>query len=474
MQKERSRKVNNSEAEKKKTSLVTSIKEGSAAGAASDLGSSLITPLATELGANALHIGFLNALSGISSPLSMIKGDRLMEKSSRKSIVTRYVLWQALMWIPIALLGLLYYKHILTGFLPWALVILYTILISFGGIAHPAWFSWMGDIVDEKTKGKYFSKRNVITGTIGVIAMLLGGWALKYFKSVGMVFIGFGILFFFCLIFRLISRSYLKKIYEPKFKLEKKDYFSFWAFLKRYDDFGKFAVYQAFFNFAIMIASPFFAFYMLKNLGFESNYLMYMIVNFAGTAFYLLFTPLVGRFSDKYGNLGLMYVSNILFALNPIIWIFVKTPLTIIFIPQVVSGLANAAMTIGITNYTYDGVSPPKRGLCTAYTNLLIGLGTLVGSLIGGYLIRTLHSSAMNSFFIVFIIAAAARLLVGLFFLPQLKEMRKVRKFKFSDIHMHMHHHLSSPLRHLRLGVNPIIAHGRTGKAGKSKLLSAV
>lgn len=475
MQKEDVKKIKELDMEiKKKKSLATSIKEGTAAGMASDLGSSLITPLATEIGANTIHIGFLNAFSGISSPIAMIRGDRLMEKQSRKSILTKFVLCQALMWIPIALLGLLYHKQILTGFLPWVLIILYMALISFGGLAHPAWFSWMGDLVNEKTKGRYFSKRNVITGTAGVIAMLLGGWTLKYFKSIGFVFIGFGILFFFVVVFRLISRSYLKKMYEPKFKLEKKDYFSFWAFLKRYDDFGKFAVYLAFFNFAIMIASPFFGFYMLKSLGYESNYLLYMIVNLAGTAFYLIFTPLIGRFSDKYGNLRLMYISNILFAINPIIWIFVKTPLAIIFIPQVVSGLANAAMTIGITNYTYDGVSPQKRGLCNAYTNLLIGMGTLVGSLIGGYLIRTLQSSTMNSFFIVFAIAGVARLAVGLFFLPQLKEMRKVKKFKISDIHMHMHHHLSNPLRHLRLGVNPVIAHGKAGKAGKSKLFSAV
>jgi len=447
---------------KRKHSLKTSIKESAFSGMSSDLGSSLITPLATEIGANAVHIGVLNALSGLGSPLAMIHGNKLMEKHSRKSITSKYVLFQALMWIPIALIGFLFYKNILSGYLPWLLIILYSILVGFGGIAHPAWFSWMGDLVFENEKGKYFAKRNVITGTAGAIMMLLGGLILKYFRTAGFVFIGFGILFLVSFAYRFRAYFYLKKMYEPKLRIQKKDYFSFLSFLKRYDDFGKFAVYQAFFNISIMIASPFFAFYMLKNLGFESNYFLYMIVNLASTAFYLLFTPLIGRFSDKYGNLRLMYISNILFAINPLIWIFVKTPLQIIFIPQIVSGLANAALTISITNYTYDGVSPQKRGLCTAYTNLLIGMGVLFGSLIGGFLIKNLHF-AMNSFFIVFIIAAIARFAVAIFFLPQLKEMRKVGKFKLSDIHMHMHFHLTNPLRYLRLGVNPIV-HNKAGK----------
>jgi MFS family permease len=259
----------------------------------------------------------------------------------------------------------------------------------------------------------------------------------------------------------------IRKQFEPRFKLEKKSYFSFWSFIKRYDNYGKFSIYQAFFNLAIMIASPFFALYMLKNLGYENNYLLYMIVSFSSTIFYLIFTPIVGKFSDRYGNLKLMWIANIIFALNPIIWIFVKTPLQIIFIPQLITGLANAASTLATANYTYDSVSQQNRGLCVAYTNTLIGVGVFIGSIIGGILLDVIPD---NAFFIVFAIAGVARLLVGLFFLPQLKEVRHVSKLDISSSHLPIHFHLSNPLRNLHMGFNPFVHN----KSAKSKLFSTI
>lgn len=428
---------------RKNKALNTSIKEGTFAGMSTDLGTSIITPLATEIGSNALHIGLLSSLPSLISPLAQIKGDRMMEKHSRKSIVSKFVLWQALMWIPIALMAILFSKNIMVSWLPWLLIILFTIFTAFGGLAHPAWFSWMGDLTDETSRGRYFARRNVVAGIAGTVMMLLGGALLKYFKTAGILFIGFGILFFLAFVFRYISHLLLKRQYEPNFKLNKKDYFSFWSFLKRYDSFGKFAVYQAFFNLAIMVASPFFALYMLKNLGYQNNYLLYMVVTLSSTGFYLLFSPLAGRFSDRYGNLKMLWVANIIFAINPFLWLFIKTPLQIIFIPQLIVGLANACFTIGTTNYIYNSVSQKKRGLCIAYTNLLIGIGVLIGSLIGGVLIDVVSG---NAFFVVFIIAAVLRLLVGLIFLPVLKE--PIRKEAFR-LHVPIHFHLSNSLRYL-------------------------
>lgn len=207
---------------------------------------------------------------------------------------------------------------------------------------------------------------------------------------------------------------------------------------------------------------------MLKNLGLETNYLLYMVITLASTGFYLIFTPLAGKFSDKYGNLKLMYIANSLFILNPLIWLFFKTPLTIILIPQLVSGLANATLTMAITGYTYDAVSQKNRGLCVTYTNVLIGLGVLVGSLLGGYLIATIHTT-INSFFVVFIIAAIARFIVAIFFLPQLKEVKRVKQLSVSNLHLPIHFHLTNPLKYIH-GLNPFISN----KSEKSKLLSSI
>ena len=71
----------------------------------------------------------------------------------------------------------------------------------------------------------------------------------------------YSLVFIASIIFRIVSLYQVKHIYCSHFKLHKGYYFSFWSFLKRYDNFGRFSVFQAAFNFAVMVASPFFAIY---------------------------------------------------------------------------------------------------------------------------------------------------------------------------------------------------------------------
>jgi MFS family permease len=175
-----------------------------------------------------------------------------------------------------------------------------------------------------------------------------------------------------------------------------------------------------------MIASPFFAVYMLEEL--KLNYATYTLVTMSSSVYYLLFTPLVGRFSDHYGNKKLLHLSTMLFSINPLLWIFIKSPLLLILIPQLLVGLANAALVIGVTNFTYDAVSPKHRGLCAAYFNILTGIGIFAGSLLGGFLIKYLQISSISPFILVFALAFITRTLVSLIFLPRIKEEKKVSR----------------------------------------------
>ena len=413
-----------------------SIIEGSASSASGGFGDSFIIPFAQAIGSNALHIGLISAFSGLFSPLSQHFGNKLMEKQSRRKIVTRFVLLQALLWIPIAIVAILYWQNLIQGTLPWILIILYTLSAIASGLATPAWFSWMGDLVPEKERGKYFSRRNTITGLVGVLVALLGSLIINKFKLFGASLLGFGLLFFLAFVFRFISFSMFKKQYSPSFKLEKKDEFSIIDFLKKYDNFGKYAVYRSVFNFAIMIASPFFGFYLLTELGLNKNLILFMIITMSSSVFTLIFNPLMGKLSDKYGNLKLLYVELFFFVLSPVVWLFSKNIIWLILAPGIVAGIANAASAIANSNFVYDSVSQAKRGTCVAYTNILVGIGVFIGSLLGGFLLKYLkfNSFGMDAFFIVFILAAAARLIVGLIFLPSIKEVKRV-----SPLRIHLH-----------------------------------
>lgn len=291
----------------------------------------------------------------------------------------------------------------------------------------PPWFSWMGDLVPEQDRGRYFATRNKVAGAAGIVAALIGAFILDYFETKGLVLIGFSILFSLTFTFRLISFFYLRKQYAPKFRVKKSSYFSLVSFVKRFDNYGKYVFYKMFFYFAIMFASPFFAVYMLQELHF--SYLVFMIITMSSSVFYLIFTPIVGRFSDRFGNVRLIYLANFFFVLSPLCWLFFKSPIALLFIPQLISGLANATLVLGSTNFTYSSVNQQHRGICIAYENLFIGVGTFAGSLLGGFLLKYSSSfTAFNAFFVMFVLAGVLRLVVGIIFLPMIKEEKKTEK----------------------------------------------
>ncbi|NCO11111.1 hypothetical protein CO038_01055 [Candidatus Pacearchaeota archaeon CG_4_9_14_0_2_um_filter_39_13] len=419
----------------KEHALKYSIAEGSAQSVAGNLGSSFITPFALLIGANSFHIGILSSFSGLVSPIGELFGSRLLEKFSRKKIITLEKTLENLFWLLIMGVAYLSWRGQLAFYLPYILIILYGAVIFLTGMGRPAIFSWMGDLISDDSKGRYFANRNRIVGFVGLVSFFFGGLALDYFKTNGMAIFGFSVLFGLTIIFRSISRNFIKRMFNPNFRVRRGYYFTFSSFVKRYDNFGKFAFYQAVFFFAVMISSPFFAVYMLEDLGF--GYLTFTLIAMSSTIFYLIFTPLAGKFSDKYGNVKLLYVSGILFPTIPILWIFLKDPWALFFIPGLISGVANAAFAIAVTNFTYEAVKPQKRGLCVAYTSALVGVGVFLGGLIGGFMIQYLPIHFTEPIFFVFGLSALLMIMASLFFLPQIKDERdqEVMNGFSSDLH---------------------------------------
>jgi len=411
----------------KENSMKDSIKEGSFASVMRGAGDTYITPFALAIGANSFQIGLIKSLTGLLAPFAQLKGSKLMEKYSRKRVIITFVALQALMWFPIIFLAVLFLQGNFLIQLPYLLIILYILYAVFGALASPAWFSLMGDIVPNNTRGRYFSKRSRITSFVTLIITLGAAFVLDYFKTKGIALVGFSIIFSIAGICRLYSAKLFKNHYEPKLKLEKGYYFSFFNFLKTglKTNFGKFALFVALFYFVSNIAGPFFAVYMLKDLGF--SYINYMILTISSTIAGLLFLPFWGKISDKYGNRVTLLISSIIIPFFPFLWLFFKTPYLLI-IPQAISGLAWAGFSLSASNFIYDSVSVNRRGLCVAYYNILIGIGIFIGALIGGAVIQYIPITFMNIFLFIFLVSAILRALVVLVFIKKIKEERKVTK----------------------------------------------
>jgi MFS family permease len=408
-----------------------SIKEGIFASASFSFGNHYLSPFAIAINMSNSLVAMMSSIGGLLGPLTQLFSSRLIEKYPRKKIVLKAVFWEAIMWLPLIIIGLLFYKGIIVSFLPLVFLLFFALHLIMANISGPAWFSWVGDIVDEEYRGRWFAKRNLINGFVSIILALGAAFFLDFFKQQGLTMYGFMILFGLALICRMLSWRFFKQQHEPKIELKKGYYFSFWSFLLKSTktNFGKFALYRSTLVFAQSIAAPLFAVYILRNLGF--SYTIYMAMVMMSSLFSIFLIDLWGKFADKYGNYRTIMITSFFIPLIPILWTLSKSPLYLIFVPSIVGGLAWSGFNLAAGNFIYDNVSQQRRGLAVSYYNVLWGVGTFLGAGLGAILIKYIPTDLLlEPIIIIFLISGVARMLSVMFWIPKIKEVRKISKFK--------------------------------------------
>jgi len=406
-----------------------SIKEGIFATIKGSFGDYYLSPFAIAINTSSPMVAMLSSISGFFGPLTQIFSSRLIKKYPRKKIISKAVFLESLIWLPLILIAFLFYKGIVTSLLPFILLLTFAFYIILANIGGPAWFSWMGDIVDKEYRGRWFAKRSLIAGFVSITLALSASFFLTYFKNKGWIMWGFIILFSLAFLARLNCWRIFKKQYEPKIKIKKGDYFSFWDFIIQSPktNFGKFSLFRAFFAFACSIASPLLAVYLLRNLEFA--YTTYMVIILASSAFSLLVLEIWGKFADKYGNYRVMGITSILIPIIPILWIISPSPIYLVLVPAIVSGISWAGFNLSAGNFIYDNVHAQKRGVAVSYYNMLNGIGIFLGAGLGALLIKFLTITIIEPILLIFLISGIARMIAVFWWMPKLKEVRKTEKF---------------------------------------------
>jgi MFS family permease len=422
-------------------SLNLSIREGSVASVASSIGESYVPPFALALKATSSQVGILHAVMELLPSIVQIRASRLLESYSRKKIVLNSLIFRVLLWLPIILCGYLFYVGF--PYAIWLLILFVGLYYSVMAISQMTWFSWMGSLVPENKRGDYFSKRDRIVGFWGMVSMVLAAIFLDSAKKVGMSYgaileftlFGFGLLFSISLLLRAWTYFDLKEQYEPTLHIRKKDQFTFKRFFNSLTKtpFGKFVFFRGIMSIAIAVASPFWAVYMIRDLGF--SYFWFMAITVAGVAFQLIFFPLLGKAADKYGNVAIMRVCINLAFIIPLTWLFTpfidSTTLLkvyLLIVPSAISGFVWAGYNLSTSNYVYDAVKAKKVGFGVSYMNLFIGIGGFMGALIGSF-IAYLDVSFMNPILFIFAVSVFLRALIAWIGSRYLKEVRHVERF---------------------------------------------
>ncbi len=410
----------------RKKTMRYSILEGSFAAPSLMLGDNYVVPFAFLLGASTLQVGILTSLASFIAPLAQILGSRYMVYRTRKKILKRYILGQALVWIPIITLGILNLLipnvAVLAGF-PWILLGLYSLYHFFGGFINPSWFSLMGDIVPNRERGRYFGRRNMILTAISLAFTISVSFGLDWLTQRDYASIGFLIIFGIAFLGRGVSSLMFHYHYDPPFDIDYSNHLSFRAFLHQLgkNNFGRFTLLITFVSFGQWVSAPFFVPYMLKSL--EFSYSTFIIVQISSGIFSLFVFRLFGKFADRFGNLRLLIFGSIFVPITPVLWVFFKTPIGLIFGAQLFSGVGWTAFNLASSNFIYDNIHVSRRGEYIAYYSFIVGIGAILGGLLGSFLIQILPTVDFWNFRLIFIISGILRLIPIIICLPKLKEV---------------------------------------------------
>jgi len=401
-----------------------SIKEGIFASAKDSFGTRFLSPFAIAINSSNSLVAMMSSITGLLGPISQIFTSKIIEKKPRKKVVTRFTLLESLAWLTFVAIGFLYFKNIIAEVLPVIFILFFSVYTIFFSAITPAWFSWTGDIISEKYRGRWLSKRNLLIGFTSLVLATGAAYFLEYMKSLEMTIIGFGILFFLAFVSRMICWRIFKKQYEPKLKIKAGEHFSFLEFLMRApkSNFGRFSIFRFFFSFTVTLANSLLAVYLLRNL--ELSYIMYTIVILSATFFALIVTEIWGKIADKYGNYKVLIITTIIIPLIPVLWVLHTSAIYLILVPGLARGIGWAGFNLSSGNFIYDNVSQEKRGLAVSYFNMMMGLGTFFGGLTSAILIQFLHTKALSPIILIFLTSAVTSMIVVGTFIPKVKEIK--------------------------------------------------
>ena len=375
-----------------------------------------LSAFALALGADNLTIGILGALPFLASILAQIPGAELVQHYPRKSVYVFFSLIGRSFWLPLLLSPFLFAKPLL------AVIAFFLLARIFESMTEPAFTTIIADAVPEKNRGEYTSKRLRIIGFFGITSMTLGGIFLKQFPKESPN--GFAIMFALGILLGILATLRMRKIQETEYPDHEhhhiKEFFTLTRALK------SFVRFSVMFNFAFMLASPFFAVYMLKTLNISYEY--YGIASSISIFAQLLTSGYIGRLSDKFGDKPIAILGILGTSLVPLFFLTITQDRLWLLIPvQLFSGIVWAAADITRFNLLLDLTDPKKRAIQVAEYSLFANVPLIIAPIVGGWMSESV-TVVLAGIPLIFVTSSILRAFSAFFLIP-IKEPRSKQEY---------------------------------------------
>jgi hypothetical protein len=194
-----------------------------------------------------------------------------------------------------------------------------------------------------------------------------------------------------------------------------------------------FSTYFALMNLAVGVSAPFFAVYMLRDLGL--SYLEYTMLS--GSSVFVQFLTLHtwGRIGDIYGNRLILIVTSVALPFVPVLWL-VSDAFWYLMLIQGVSGLTWAGFTLSAGNLLYELVPTSRRAAYVAFHNVGTAAGVFLGAMVGAALAATLPprgvllggADVSSNLLYLFVLSGGLRAILATLLARRVRDIRKPRR----------------------------------------------
>ena len=401
------------------------------------------TGFALFLGCSPFWLGALGGIPALAGLVQLLSSYLAQRYGQRKPLVIWFAFASRLLWVPMLLIPFVLPR-------PWwvGTFLLLTLLSALlGNVSAPLWTAWITDLVPDDNRGRYFGRKNMYGGWVGMIVPIVGG----YFLDIASRNPAWGQAAAYAVIFGAATlfaggslglASQSPDVPQERAGADGGGWASALAYYRApFADlnFRRVTAYVVAMVVAQSIAGQFFTAYQIQYLAL--NFTALQLLAAAAALASLASMPLWGYLADKYGNKPILIICSGLVVVPPLLWVLalpdgiaglwgydaghrlhLSLPKLDIVVLNTFAGVGWAG--VGLTQFNLIiGASPADKR--TVYVSAIAAVSGLAGGLApvaGGALMEAMahlafpaHGLIRNNYHVLFILSAVLR--VGALFL---------------------------------------------------------
>ncbi len=335
--------------------------------------------LALFFGLDEMQLGIVSSFPMVAQIFQIVSVYMVERARSRKLLAGFSGLLSRLLWSSFILLSMLFLKAP-----PVAFIIVFGISQIVLSFYTSALSSLMRDAIPQELRGNIVGKRNLFSAVVTFSTLPLFSFLIERDEHIGYTIFALSIL-----IFSVLSFVFLSKVDEvPRKSL------GALAALKEVildRNFMKLASFFFYWNFVVMLSSPFFSYHLIKNLHVPFSYIG--LTGAIGSGISIISSWHYSKIADEIGHKSLAQLGMILTSMTGFIWFFMgaHSYKELMLADSFLSGFGWSAMGIALLTLPME----VSRSSSTTYFLVYYtfgGFGGLLGAILGGFIGKMIAS----------------------------------------------------------------------------------